>query len=485
MWLGFGKAVQHWGTYAPDKIAIRIGSSSYNYSTFYQRSLMYVNYLLKRRIRGRIGIAASSNFEYLSAIAGAKIIGNPVIIMNPLESKESLKVHIADTTPEIIFGNKELIKSVNPEMGVEIIDCEEISVNEDMPQSPIKTDEWGVLFSSGSTGISKAIIYNHETLTSELLAWVLELGITRNSKFYIGRPISYTGGLVLSLATLLVGGEVLYPIEKTFIDFDKIFKDYCRTISEYIIDYAFFVPDQLRYFCNQNQIHIPVPPKTPTILVMGAKITANEKIEAHKKLHSDIIESWGNTEGLGTITDKGDLKNRPESIGRPFLTEDIYIVNDEFEKCPENQNGRLAGSDETMFVEYANRPDATSYVKNNHLILSDDIGYKDKDGYFYILGRVQESFVIGKKTVFLTDLEDKIRVVEGIEDVCVISITKKSNPVFAAIIVKKTSAGKDRIIEHINKKTDVQFDVFNFVNELPRLSSGKINRLKVSQGIVL
>ncbi|GAI84575.1 unnamed protein product, partial [marine sediment metagenome] len=160
----------------------------------------------------------------------------------------------------------------------------------------------------------------------------------------------------------------------------------------------------------------------PTILVMGAPISGEEKKKVYEFLKSPIVESWGNSEGLGTITDKEDLFVRPNSIGRPFLTEKLCVVSDDLVECAPKQRGRLAGSEETMFVEYANRPDATNQVKKNNLILSDDIGYIDEENYFYILGRDQETFIVNGQTVFLTDIEENLRNKIGIIESCINNI---------------------------------------------------------------
>ncbi len=49
------------------------------------------------------------------------------------------------------------------------------------PLFRLVSKEWGILFSSGSTGVSKAIVYDHSAMSSELLAWCLELGIRRET----------------------------------------------------------------------------------------------------------------------------------------------------------------------------------------------------------------------------------------------------------------------------------------------------------------
>lgn len=476
MWLGIGDAIEHWARYKPNKTALRIGDRIYNYRALYERAISIAIFITESKVEGRVAVGVDDKFEYLASIAALNLVGNPIIILNPHPTQESLTVHLRDTKPNIIIGHSDLIHTVEKvaNRSLQTMNILEIQiVKNGRPLARINSKEWGILFSSGSTGISKAIVYDHSTMLSELLAWCLELGIRRETRFYIGRPIYYTGGLVLTLATLLVGGEVILPEHQDDNDFETIWNHYQKCVADGALDLAFFVPDQLRTFIRVAK----EPLGGPTILVMGARISGDEKKNACRILKSPLIESWGNSEGLGTITDKEDLFSRPDSIGRPFLTEKICIVSDELVECEPGQSGRLAGSEENMFVEYANRPDATERVKRNNLILSDDIGYMDENYYFYVLGRDQESFVVGGQTVFLSDMEERLRKVAGVIDICIIAVEAKCATAFYALIVSEKNVSKDSVKMEIQNALNEKLSGFLFVETLPRLSSGKIDRL--------
>ena len=476
MLLGIGDAVEHWARYKPHKTALRIGDQIYDYRALYERAISIGTFITESKVEGRVGVGVDDKFEYLASIAALNLVGNPIIILNPHPTEESLAVHLKDTNPLIVIGHTDLIHTIDKlsNRNLRTMNILEVKmIKNGRPLTRINNKEWGIVFSSGSTGISKAIIYDHSAMLSELLAWCLDLGVRRDTRFYIGRPIYYTGGLVLTLATLLVGGEVILPEHQNDNDFEIIWSHYQKCVTGGALDLAFFVPDQLRTFMRIAK----EPLGGPTILVMGARISGEEKKNVCGILKSPLIESWGNSEGLGTITDKEDLVSRPDSIGRPFLTEKICIVSDELVECKPGQSGRLAGSEENMFVEYANRPDATERVKKNHLILSDDIGYMDKDHYFYILGRDQESFVVGGQTVFLSDMEERLRKVAGVIDICVVALEAKGATAFYALIVPKENMPKDLLEMEIQNTLTEELSGFLFVEALPRLSSGKIDRL--------
>ena len=236
-------------------------------------------------------------------------------------------------------------------------------------------------------------------MITEIMGWCLELPLTRQSVFYIGRPLFYTGGLVLALASLFVGATLIVNDYHDDSDADEVWSDFEQHLLAHEVDWAFFVPDQLRAFTRLGRA-----PKraATTILVMGAPISGDEKRKARDTLGSQIVESWGNSESLGTITEPRDLDLRPDSVGRPFLTDELWVVDETLTPCAPNERGRIAGGETAGFEEYSSRPEATLEVKRKKLIISDDIGYTDECGYFYVTGRDQDILLRGNTLVSLS-----------------------------------------------------------------------------------
>jgi long-chain acyl-CoA synthetase len=226
-----------------------------------------------------------------------------------------------------------------------------------------------------------------------------------------------------------------------------------------------------------------------TLLLMGAPISGAEKVHARNILGSEIVESWGNSESLGTITEPEDVIIRPNSIGRPFLSDYMCVVDDTGQPVGEGELGRLSGGIEAGFEKYANRPLDTDKAKQGDLIVSEDIGYVDSDGYFYVKGRVQESVVVGTKTHFCNDLEAAVRQIRGVKE-CIVAAKPNGIVAFGAILAL---SGSD---EEVGVRRDVQQVLRDaigssvvviheplIVEAIPRLPSGKVDRLRSFEAI--
>jgi acyl-coenzyme A synthetase/AMP-(fatty) acid ligase len=214
---------------------------------------------------------------------------------------------------------------------------------------------------------------------------------------------------------------------------------------------------------------------------MGAPISGVEKLAARQALRSAIVESWGNSESLGTITEAEDLDIRPDSIGRPFLTDRLLIVDDDGRFLSALEQGRLAGDEEAGFSRYSRRPEETARVKRRDLIISDDIGFADEAGYFFIRGRVQESVVVGDQTLFVPELEASIRDVEGVRECCIVVGQSISESGLLTVLVAPVSPSEvpSDLLARLNAAMPggVQLSSIRFVEALPRLASGKVDRV--------
>ena len=193
------------------------------------------------------------------------------------------------------------------------------------------------------------------------------------------------------------------------------------------------------------------------------------------------MESWGNSESLGTITDPEDLEVRPDSIGRPFLTDEMFIVDDDGEQVGAQTIGRIAGGEEAGFTGYSNQEEATAQARRNRIIISDDMGYLDGDGYFYVIGRQQEVVVIGGTAVVLPRVEKAIREMPMVVDCCVVALSGPAGETrltVAVVLAKEKEVAEDMLLRQLNEMQPAGQIIagVRVIDELPCLPAGKVDR---------
>ena len=219
MQFGLIEAVRHWATYRPTKTALHSNGRQFTYAELLARAEGVASELLATGSGPRVAIAAQRKAEFLTAVFGVMRAGKSAVLLNHGLPDGKLRVMVEDTAPDLALCERDLtssgalgVPSTIPRVIVE--DCSRAIGRSFVWPDRKAEDEWGIVFSSGTTGVPKGVKRDHESMVTEIIGWSLELPLTRHSVFYVGRPLYYTGGLVLALSCLFVGGTLIandYP----------------------------------------------------------------------------------------------------------------------------------------------------------------------------------------------------------------------------------------------------------------------------------
>jgi acyl-CoA synthetase (AMP-forming)/AMP-acid ligase II len=147
MWLGIGDAIEHWARYKPNKTALKIGDRTYDYQTLYERAMSIGIFITESKVEGRVGVGVDDKFEYLAIIAALNRVGNPIIILNPYPTQESLIVHLRDTEPSLIIGHSDLMCTLEKmtNKSLQTMNIADIPMsNNRRPLVRTANSEWGI-----------------------------------------------------------------------------------------------------------------------------------------------------------------------------------------------------------------------------------------------------------------------------------------------------------------------------------------------------
>lgn len=493
MQFGTSECLAHWARYRPNAPAVFHNGHICSFRELDSRVSLLATRLATEAARShRTAIATRAKLDTFVAMLAAVRAGHSAVLINTGLPPATIETNLHDASPDVVVGDTStasiaaLVATSNWVLISDILESTASGVGS-FPEAQGE-QEWGVFFSSGTTGTPKAIERSHHSVITELIGWCLELSLNRQSAFYIGRPVFYTGGAVLSLATLLNGGASILNDVADESDFAAIWEDYQKVLASVPVTIAFFIPDQLRTFMRLAAGAVHSPLAADCILVMGGAISGAEKVEANRLLGSRIVESWGNSESLGTITEPEDLVSRPGSIGRPFLGDYMCIVDDDGRTLGPGELGHIAGGLEAGFNAYSNRPRETQQARRFDLIVSEDLGLVDSEGYFYVKGRIQESFILNDQTYFTSAIESDLRSDQDVLDCCVVAQpTHEGGVNMSALIVASKDARLPSLQEAVRERITASLGPTKprvttiIISAIPRLPSGKVDRVTAAQ----
>lgn len=326
---------------------------------------------------------------------------------------------------ELINQGKKLLEDGNREFLDAKIDTEKMSI---------------MLFTSGTTAMSKAVMLSHKNICANLMDITSVIKINENDRFLSFLPLHHTFECTVGF---------LYPISKGgSIAFCEGIRHIADNIKEYQITAMISVPILFESMYKKVIKSIEKKGKLETVQ-KGIKISQfllKFKIDIRKKLFKEIhdnlggkvrlfvaggaaldpeaekgfnelgftmYQGYGLTESSPVISAEDDKYQRLGSIGKAFPSLDVKI------EAPNDEGiGELLAKGPSIMLGYYNNEEATKEtITEDGWLHTGDLAKIDKDGFIFISGRKKFVIVLKNgKNIYPEEIETLINKVEGIKE---------------------------------------------------------------------
>jgi fatty-acyl-CoA synthase len=178
---------------------------------------------------------------------------------------------------------------------------------------------------------------------------------------------------------------------------------------------------------------------------------------------------------------KADIMRKAGSIGLPGFFTEIWIEDSNGRRLPPGEIGEIVATGPTVMTGYWNNPEKTRETIVNGVLHTGDLGYTDKDGYFYIVDRAKDMYRSGGENVYPAEIEKVLCEHPKIENVSIIGVPddRWGETGKAFVVCKKgDTITKDEIYSYLDGKVArYKFPThIVLVDSLPMTSSGKIRK---------
>jgi fatty-acyl-CoA synthase len=219
----------------------------------------------------------------------------------------------------------------------------------------------------------------------------------------------------------------------------------------------------------------------------GGERTAPSMLEelAAKGIH--MQQAFGQTENsLMMLLPKEDILRKMGSVGLPSFFGDVWVVDKEGRELPPGQIGEFVAKGTTIMTGYWNMPEETAKAMEGGVLHTRDLGYRDEEGYFYIVDRENETYRTGGENVYPAEVEKVLIRHPKIENVAIIGVPdEKWGETGKAFVVLKEK--EELTMEGIHQFLDGKLAKYKFpthvefVKELPLTTSGKIKKVDLKE----
>lgn len=333
---------------------------------------------------------------------------------------------------------------------------------------------------SGTTGSPKVTIHFHRDILANADTFARHILRPGPDDVFAGSPpLAFTFGLGgLVVFPLRFGASTLLTERTTPAQLAELSREAGATI-------LFTAPTAYRAIIKEGLAHLLRP--------LRVAVSAGEHLpeatwrEVKKETGLDLVNGIGSTEMLHVFISAAGNEIRPGATGRPVPGFRATILGNNDEELEPGQIGRLAVIGPTG-CRYLDDPRQENYVVNGWNVTGDTF-LRDSDGYFYYQARSDDMIVSSGYNIGAPEVEAAINQHPDVLESAVIGRPdpERGSIVLAFVVLRETVSGDDaKVIElqDFVKQVIAPYKyprAIQFVDELPRNPSGKLQHFKLRQ----
>lgn len=360
----------------------------------------------------------------------------------------------------------------------------------------LSTDPLLMYFTSGTTGYPKAVIHDH----TYPLAHIITAKHWQNVR---------EGGLHLTVADTGWGkaswgklyGQWLAGTRVMVYDFDKfIAADLMAVIQKYKVTTFCAPPTIYRFLIKEGM-------EGYDLSSLEYATNAGEALnyEVYRQFLENtgihLMEGFGQTETTLLVANLAGSRTKPGSMGKPTPLYDVTLVDREGNEVPAGEVGEIVvrprgnGRQYGIFCAYNNDDALYAKVWQGGVYHTGDTAYKDEDGYYWYVGRVDDIIKSSGYRIGPFEIESVLMEHPAVLECAITGVPdpERGQVVKATIVLTRQyqpSPELARELQQFVKKATAPYKyprIVEFVTELPKTISGKIRRVEIrhkdSQGL--
>ena len=439
-----------------------------------------------------VGLLLPNSVEYVIAYFACWRLGAVAGPINSLLKSREISYVISNSDAKALLVNSEylpLVDGIRTEkttvQAVITFDSEAEATEEfaddatsGLPPIPEvdSEDEAIIIYTSGTTGKPKGCLLTHANLITnakQISSW---LGFTERDRLLSVMPLFHMNAVsVTTMAALYAGGSTVVSPKFSASRFWQVISDYQITsfgsvatmLSMLLSTYPKGVPEGL----STDQLRFAMCGSAP--------VPAEVLKRFEETFHCLVVEGYGLSESTCRSTfNPPDERRRPGSCGLP-IGNDMRVVDEEDTEVPDGTLGEIVLRGENILKGYHKNPEATSVAFRNGWFHTGDVGYRDADGFYYIVDRKSDMIIRGGENIYPREIDEVLYQHPAIAAAAAIGVP---DPLYgeevAVFIVLKpgTEATEEEIIAFCSARlADYKCPkTVRFVEEIPKGPTGKL-----------
>lgn len=461
----------------------------------------------------RVVIISRDDVAVVTLFMACLRYGLTAVILNHEGSTEEQKTLISAAKPKALFFDEDLFKK----LGIKQTDYTCLPITPDTPfkkagfmdklfgksktddgntfpallqniqpaekpdETPVPIDTVAyILFTSGTTSRPKGVEITHGNLLAQMQTFCRQYDYSQHSQILDILPLHHTDGLTQGPVVAFTTGAAVHRPLRFSIDkipqlLDEVYKN--------MITHFIAVPSMLQLIDTMDK---SVDESFHTdcfkfIISTAGYLDPNLWERFETRFNTKVINVYGLTETVCEALYCGPDENTRKigTIGKPVDTE-IRIVGENGKDVADGESGEIWLKGPHIMKGYFEMPEETAEVlTKDGWFKTGDLGMKDEDGFYSIVGRKKNLIIVGGINVYPDDVANVLRSLPGVLDAVVWGEEDDiwGEIVVAAVIANEgTTLDTDALSEEFINHASVEKmpRKIHVVKEFPRGPAGKV-----------
>jgi long-chain acyl-CoA synthetase len=486
----------------PDKTALVLGDTRLSYAQVWAQARAYAGVLRDRGVGAgdRVALLLPNVPHFAFAYYGALSLGASVVPVHALLLADEIAYALEDSGSSLLVTAAPLLGEAAK--GAEMAGVPVLSVldggDADVPRidllaaetEPVATflprrpeDEAVVLYTSGTTGKPKGAVLTHDNILWNVQMCAFDtVGIEHDDVALGVLPLFHSFG-----QTVVMNG--CFRVGATVVLMPRF--EPAAALGLMVSENVTFLAAVPTMYVGLLQAAAAADHR-PTLRVAvsgGAAIPVAVIDKVADVFGADIYEGYGLSETSPVATFNQPFYGRKAgSVGCPIWGVDVEIakaeVEGQIELLPRGEVGEIVIRGHNVFSGYLNKPEATAAVVVDGWFRSGDLGYRDDDGFVFIVDRKKDLIIRGGFNVYPREVEEVLAqhpavvqvAVVGLpddtygEEICAVVVAAEGAQVSADELVEWT---RERVGRHKYPRQ------VHLVESLPLGPSGKVLKREI------
>jgi len=344
-------------------------------------------------------------------------------------------------------------------------------------------DEAIIIYTSGTTGKPKGCLLTHGNVVANARQISQWLGFNESDRLLTMMPLFHMNAVsVTTMSALYAGGSSVVSPKFSASRFWQIISDYQITsfgsvatmLSMLLTTYPEGVPaglqtEQLRFaMCGSA----PVPAETI------------KRFE--ETFHCLVIEGYGLSESTCRSTfNPPDENRRAGSCGLPIGNE-MRVVDDDDTEVADGQLGEIVLRGDNVLKGYYKNPEATAVAFRNGWFHTGDIGYRDTEGFYFIVDRKSDMIIRGGENIYPREIDEVLYQHPAVSAAAVVGVPDDlyGEEVAGFVVLRDGGEASERELIEFCKARLADYKcpkTIRFVKDIPKGPTGKLLKRELAK----